>query len=351
MSGADGEPGQPSWPPAGGAGTRIPVWFMRQAGRSLPEYRAARGEGSMLDTVRHPELAAELTLAARPPLPRRRRHPLLGHHGAARRQRVRGGGQAGVGAGRCPTLSGRRPTWTVSGTSSPRRGRAVGRPDRPHPGRRVPGARDRLRRRAVHAGQLPGRRRAVPGPSAHQGAHVRRTPPLVVAHGAAGGHHPGVVSATRWRRGLAAVQVFDSWVGTLSPSDYRAHVLPASRRIFAGLDGLGVPRIHFGVGTGELLGLMAEAGADVHRRRLAGTARRGRPAGPGRAWPCRATWTRPCVWPPGRWWRRRPGAFLQERPAGLRAHLQPRPRGAAADRSRTPWPGWSNWCTKEVPTA
>jgi uroporphyrinogen decarboxylase len=63
--------------------------------------------------------------------------------------------------------------------------------------------------------------------------------------------------------GVAAVQIFDSWVGSLSPSDYRAHVLPAARRIFAGLEGLGVPRIHFGVGTGELLALMAEAGADV----------------------------------------------------------------------------------------
>jgi uroporphyrinogen decarboxylase len=63
--------------------------------------------------------------------------------------------------------------------------------------------------------------------------------------------------------GAGAVQLFDSWVGTLSPSAYRTHVLPASRRIFAGLADLGVPRIHFGVGTGELLGLMAEAGADV----------------------------------------------------------------------------------------
>ena len=41
---------------------RVPVWFMRQAGRSLPEYRAARGDGSILDAIRQPELAAELTL-------------------------------------------------------------------------------------------------------------------------------------------------------------------------------------------------------------------------------------------------------------------------------------------------
>ncbi len=63
--------------------------------------------------------------------------------------------------------------------------------------------------------------------------------------------------------GAAAVQVFDSWAGSLAPATYRASVLPAMQRLFAGLDDLGVPRIHFGVGTGELLGLLAEAGADV----------------------------------------------------------------------------------------
>ena len=63
--------------------------------------------------------------------------------------------------------------------------------------------------------------------------------------------------------GAQAVQLFDSWAGALAPDDYRRSVLPASRRVFAGLADLGVPRIHFGVGTGELLGLLAEAGADV----------------------------------------------------------------------------------------
>jgi uroporphyrinogen decarboxylase len=63
--------------------------------------------------------------------------------------------------------------------------------------------------------------------------------------------------------GAQAVQVFDSWVGALSADDYREHVLPASRRIFSGLADLDVPRIHFGVGAGHLLGLMADAGADV----------------------------------------------------------------------------------------
>ena len=63
--------------------------------------------------------------------------------------------------------------------------------------------------------------------------------------------------------GAAAVQVFDSWAGVLSPDHYARHVLPASARVFDALADLGVPRIHFGVTTGELLGLFAAAGADV----------------------------------------------------------------------------------------
>ncbi len=63
--------------------------------------------------------------------------------------------------------------------------------------------------------------------------------------------------------GARAVQLFDSWAGMLSPADYRAYVLPHSARVLAELADLQVPRIHFGVGTGELLGLMGEAGADV----------------------------------------------------------------------------------------
>lgn len=63
--------------------------------------------------------------------------------------------------------------------------------------------------------------------------------------------------------GASAVQLFDSWVGAVAPQDYRTYVLPHTSRIFAGLADLGVPRIHFGVGTGELLGVMGEAGADV----------------------------------------------------------------------------------------
>lgn len=63
--------------------------------------------------------------------------------------------------------------------------------------------------------------------------------------------------------GASAVQLFDSWVGALAPADYRRSVLPASAKVFDAVAPYGVPRIHFGVGTGELLGLMGEAGADV----------------------------------------------------------------------------------------
>ncbi len=63
--------------------------------------------------------------------------------------------------------------------------------------------------------------------------------------------------------GAQAVQLFDSWVGTLSPPDYRRYVLPHSAKVLGAVAALGVPRIHFGTDTGELLGLMAEAGADV----------------------------------------------------------------------------------------
>jgi uroporphyrinogen decarboxylase len=63
--------------------------------------------------------------------------------------------------------------------------------------------------------------------------------------------------------GASAVQLFDSWAGALSPQDYRKRVLPFSASVLESVGTLGVPRIHFGVGTGELLDLMGSAGADV----------------------------------------------------------------------------------------
>ena len=63
--------------------------------------------------------------------------------------------------------------------------------------------------------------------------------------------------------GASAVQLFDSWAGALAPGDYQRFVMPYSAGVLERAGALGVPRIHFGVGTANLLGLMGEAGADV----------------------------------------------------------------------------------------
>lgn len=65
------------------------------------------------------------------------------------------------------------------------------------------------------------------------------------------------------RAGASAVQLFDSWAGALTPADYERYVMPHSAAVLRRVGALGVPRIHFGVGTSNLLGLMGEAGADV----------------------------------------------------------------------------------------
>jgi uroporphyrinogen decarboxylase len=75
------------------------------------------------------------------------------------------------------------------------------------------------------------------------------------------------ISATYLRAqisaGARAVQVFDSWAGTLSAAEYERYVLPYSARLLAAVEQPGVPRLHFGVGTGEFLDLMGAAGAEV----------------------------------------------------------------------------------------
>jgi uroporphyrinogen decarboxylase len=65
------------------------------------------------------------------------------------------------------------------------------------------------------------------------------------------------------RAGADVVQLFDSWVGALSPDDYEEFVAPWSARIFDALRAAGVPAIHFGTGTATLLEGMAAAGGDV----------------------------------------------------------------------------------------
>ena len=63
--------------------------------------------------------------------------------------------------------------------------------------------------------------------------------------------------------GASAVQLFDSWAGAVTRQDYATYVQPHSARVLERIGATGVPRIHFGVGTGEILDLMGDAGADV----------------------------------------------------------------------------------------
>jgi uroporphyrinogen decarboxylase len=240
---------------------RTPVWFMRQAGRSLPEYRAIRAKASMFEIVGDPELAAEVTLQ-----PVRR----LGVDAAILFSDivvplVAVGVDIALRDGVGPVVD--RPFRTAADL-------ARLRPLDP----------DADIAHVLDAVRLVTKECEVPligfagapftlasylvegGPSK---SHAR-TKALMYADPATWARlleslADIVLASLRAQvgAGAAAVQVFDSWAGALTPGDYRRYVLPASRRIFAGLADLDVPRIHFGVGTGELLGLFAEAGADV----------------------------------------------------------------------------------------
>ena len=140
---------------------------------------------------------------------------------------------------------------------------------------------------------------------------------------------------------------FDSWVGAVGPDDYRHAILPHTSRILAALGSSGVPRIHFGVGTGELLGLMGEAGANVvgvdWRIPLDEAVRR---VEPGKALQGNLD---PAI-------LLAPWDVVEERargssPAGARPRAMYSTSGTACFRkpTRTCWPGWPTWCTPSRP--
>jgi uroporphyrinogen decarboxylase len=259
-----------------------PVWFMRQAGRSLPEYRKLREGVPMLDSCMIPEMAAEITL-----------------------QPVR---RYGVDA-----------AIFYSDIVLPLKAIGLGLDIKPGVGPVVEQplrtAADLDRLRVPEPGELSYIEQAVRIVTAELGA----TPligfggaPFTLAsyliEGGPSRNHehtkammygaPELFAALLDRladitaeflrvqldAGASAVQLFDSWVGALAPADYRAHVMPASAKVLGAVARFGAPRIHFGVGTGELLRAMGEAGADVvgvdWRIPLDEAARR---VGPGRA--------------------------------------------------------------------
>jgi uroporphyrinogen decarboxylase len=234
---------------------------MRQAGRSLPEYRALRGDGSILEALRDAELAATLTLQ---PVER------YGVDAAILFSDIMVPA-ASVGFG-VEVVAGVGPVVEApfSGPSDLERLRAF-EPQQDAPAM-IEAVRILIKELPVPLIGFAGAPFTVAsyliegGPSR---THAR-TKALMYTEPATwrrlleriAGHALASLRA-QVAAGAEAVQLFDSWAGALSPDDYRRYVLPSTRSIFSGLDDLGVPRIHFGVGTGELLGLMAEAGADV----------------------------------------------------------------------------------------
>src|SRR4051794_17711290 len=245
----------------GGRPSRRPVWFMRQAGRSLPEYRALRAGTAMLQACLDPALTCEITLQ---PV---RRHgvdaailfsdivvPLY---------------VAGIGVdivpGTGPVVA--RPVRTAADVAAlpalvpqqvapvaEARGlllRELG--DTPLIG--FAGAPFTLASYLVEGGPSRNHERTK--------ALMYSAPDVWHALMSRLADLTATFLRVQIAAGVDAVQLFDSWAGALSLRDYRTFVLPHSARVLAGLAQAGVPRIHFGVGTGELLGAMGEAGADV----------------------------------------------------------------------------------------
>ncbi|MBX7068015.1 MAG: uroporphyrinogen decarboxylase [Microthrixaceae bacterium] len=240
---------------------RIPVWFMRQAGRSLPEYRAVRGTGSILQAIAQPDLATEITLQ-----PVRR----YGTDAAILYSDIVTPVHAiGFGVDIVPGVG----------------------PVVEHPFRTTADL-DRLRPLDPEADTpyvLATVRNLVaelPVPLiAFAGA------PFTVASYLVEGRPSRTYTNVKtlmltdeplWfalmdrladlaiaslrsqvEAGASAIQLFDSWAGALAPAHYERYVAPASRKVFDGVCDLNVPLIHFGVHTGELLGAMADVGADM----------------------------------------------------------------------------------------
>jgi len=238
-----------------------PVWFMRQAGRSLPEYRKIRAGVGMLESCRRPDLVTEITLQ---PV---RRHSvdaailfsdIVVPLAAA-------GVDLDIVAGTGPVVA--EPIRTAADLERLRllEPSDVGYVDEavrlllpelgPIPLIGFAGAPFTLASYLIEGG--PSRtylktKAMMYGEPQLWHALLSRLADITLAF-----------LRVQIGAGVSAVQLFDSWAGALSEADYRRHVLPHSAKVLAGLAGAGVPRIHFGVGTAVLLKAMGEAGADV----------------------------------------------------------------------------------------
>jgi uroporphyrinogen decarboxylase len=238
-----------------------PVWFMRQAGRSLPEYLQARRGVGMLESCMTPELVVEITLQ-----PVRRYGvdaAILFSDIVLPLKAV--GFDLDIVAGVGPVVA--RPVRTLADVA------AIPDLTPEHVGFVT----EAVRMLRAELGPVPligfaGAPFTVASYLVEGGPSKEHAQTKAMMFGA-----PDVWDAlmrkiagiaTAYLRvqvaaGASAVQLFDSWAGALTPDDYRDHVMSHSAAVLAGIGELHVPRIHFGVGTSNLLALMGEAGADV----------------------------------------------------------------------------------------
>lgn len=240
--------------------SRTPVWFMRQAGRSLPEYRKVREGIPMLDSCFMPELLAEITLQ---PV---RRHDM--DAAILFSDIVVPLKAAGVGVEIVP---GRGPVMEQAITT---RADVEKLPVLDHNVDEVAkgieiildeltdtqaligfvGAPFTLASYLIEGGPSKNHEKTkamMHGDPETWHALMRRLVPTITTF-----------LRTQVDAGIDAMQLFDSWAGFLTEADYREHVLPYSEEILKEVEGV-IPRIHFGVATGELLGAMSEAGSEV----------------------------------------------------------------------------------------
>ena len=238
-----------------------PVWFMRQAGRSLPEYRALRAGSAMLTACSTPELVVEITLQ---PVRRHRVDAAILFSDIVLPLRA-AGVELDIVAGVGPVVA--EPVRTAAD---------VARLPDLDPGQ--VGFIDTAVRELVGAlGGTPligfaGAPFTLASYLIEGGPSKEHARTKALMHGepelwsALLGKLAGVAATflrVQAAAGASAVQLFDSWAGALSAADYARYVQPHSAAVLAAVADLGVPRVHFGVGTGELLGLMGDAGADV----------------------------------------------------------------------------------------
>jgi len=241
-----------------------PVWFMRQAGRSLPEYRALRGTGSILDAIANPEIAAEVTLQ-----PVRR----YGVDAAILFSDIVVPVHA-IGFG-IDVVPGKGPVaeQPFVGRSDLARLRPLeAEQDIPYvieTVRQVASALDPTTTTLIGFAGAPftvASYLVEGGPSrtfTKVKALMYQDPELWADLSTRLADLSIAFIRAQVAAGAQACQLFDSWAGALSPMEYERFALPYTKQVMEGLADLSIPRILFGVGTGELLTLMASSGADV----------------------------------------------------------------------------------------